>query len=404
MRYLKPLIERLAGRKKKMVFISGPRQVGKTTLARSFLIAESAYFNWDIEEDRNAILKEPGRFWQRDGSRPSRIVLDEIHKYPRWKRFLKGLYDDVGKDLEILVTGSGRLDIYQKGGDSLMGRYGLAHLHPFSVGEAIRPDRLSVCSPEEAISRIVGSQGRSSSEAREAFNLIKRFSGFPEPLFAANEQDWILWRRRHRDFVIREDLRDLTRIREIGLIDHLTSLLPLRIGSPLSVNALREDLSVSFGAVQGWLAALERLYFLFEIRPYAGRLARALRREGKVYLLDGTLIEDAGARFENLVALHLKKACDAWSDWGFGDFDLYYVRDKEKREVDFLVTEGRKPYLMVECKAGDASPSPHLSYFRERLKPKHVFQVIESFPQQLARDSSTGVTLCVADRFLAHLP
>ncbi|MDO8519207.1 MAG: ATP-binding protein [Deltaproteobacteria bacterium] len=402
MRYLKPLIERLAGLKKKMVFISGPRQVGKTTLAKSFLTKESSYFNWDIEEDRNIILKEPGRFWQRGGQAPSRVVLDEIHKYPRWKRFLKGFYDDVGKKLEILVTGSGRLDIYQKGGDSLLGRYGLAHLHPFSVGEFIRSDRLSVYPPEEAISRIIASP--SSSENREAYHLIKRFSGFPEPLFSANEQDWILWRRRHRDFVIREDLRDLTRIREIGLIDQLTSLLPERIGSPLSINALREDLSVSFGAVKGWLSALERLYFLFEIRPYAGRLARTLRREGKNYLFEGTLIEDAGARFENLMALHLKKACDAWSDWGFGDFDLHYIRDKEKREVDFLVTDGRKPYLMVECKAGDNTPSSHLAYFSERLKPKHFFQVIESFPRQLVQDSSTGVTLCAADRFLAHLP
>lgn len=402
MRYLKPLIERLAGPKRKMVLIAGPRQVGKTTLARSFLESDSAYFNWDIEEDRNAILKKPGNFWQRGDPEPRRIVLDEIHKYPRWKRFLKGLYDDVGSDIEILVTGSGRLDVYQKGGDSLLGRYDLARLHPFSVGEMIRPDRASVLPPEEALSGCL--QNDSPAAAREALDLLSHFSGFPEPLFAGNEQDWILWRRRRRDLVIREDLRDLTRIREIGLIDQMVNLLPGRVGSPLSVNSLREDLAVSFGAVQGWLSALERLYFLFEIRPHAGRLARTLRREGKVYLFDGTLIEEEGPRFENLLALHLKKACDIWSDWGFGDFDLFYVRDKEKREVDFLIVDGKKPFLLAECKLNDAVPDRNLSYFRERLKPKYALQIVRNFPRRLVRERSEQTVIMAADRFLSWLP
>lgn len=403
MRYLKPLIERLAITKHKMALISGPRQVGKTTLARSFLEAREAYFNWDIEEDRQAILKSPGRFWQHRGATPvGRIVLDEIHKYPRWKRFLKGLYDDVGRDLEILVTGSGRLDVYQKGGDSLLGRYGLCRLHPFSVGEMIRPDRQSVRPPEECLATIT--ENEAPVEAKGFFDLVKRFSGFPEPLFGGSEEDLVLWRRAHRQLVVREDLRDLTRIREVGLIDQLISLLPRRIGSPLSINSLRKALNVSFGAVQGWLATLERLYFLFEIRPYAKRLARALRREGKVYLFDGTSIEDEGARFENLVALHLKKACDAWSDWGFGDFDLHYVRDKEKREVDFLVVRNQQPYLLVECKRSEDDPFPPLRYFRERLKVPHAFQVIEKFSASLSKCPREGIILCSADRFLGGLP
>jgi hypothetical protein len=188
------------------------------------------------------------------------------------------------------------------------------------------------------------------------------------------------------------------------LIDQMISLLPSRIGSPLSINSLRGDLSVSFGAVQGWLATLERLYFLLEIRPYAKRLARGLRREGKIYLFDGTLIEEEGARFENLIALHLKKACDAWSDWGFGDFDLHYVRDKEKREVDFLVLRDQSPFLLVECKRSEHNIFPPLRYFRDRLKVPHAFQVIETFPAGLVKLREEGIILCAADRFPSGLP
>lgn len=403
MRYLAPLIERLSFQNRKMAFIAGPRQVGKTTLARSFLGSDRGYFNWDVEEDRRAILKSPGRFWlSPEGIAERRIVLDEIHKYPRWKRLLKGLYDGAGKDLEILVTGSGRLDVYQKGGDSLFGRYGLCRLHPFSVGEMIRPDRRSLRSPEEFLRGL--KEEAAPPEAKEALEAIGRLTGFPEPLFGAREEDLVLWRRAHRQLVIREDLRDLTRIRELGIIDQMISLLPSRIGSPLSVNALREDLSVSFGAVKGWLATLERLYFLFEIRPYAKRLNRGLRREGKIYLFDGTSIEDPGARFENLVALHLKKACDAWSDWGFGDFDLHYVRDKEKREVDFLVLKDQRPYVLVECKSNGVDLSPHLRYFKARLKAPHAFQVMRRFPAGFVEMREEGAILCAADRFLGGLP
>ncbi len=362
-----------------MAFVAGPRQVGKTTLVRSLLPDEAAkagYFNWDIESHRRAILRSPEKFWEgvpaQAGRRP-RIVLDEIHKYPRWKRFLKGLFDASRDAVEILVTGSGRLDVYQKGGDSLFGRYGLYRLHPFTLGELLDPGRCSVLAPGD-FWKAISEPPPANADAQ--IDLLERFTGFPEPLFAQSETRLVRWRKAHRQLILREDLRDLTRIRDIGLIDSLVGLLPERVGSPLSLNALREDLGVAFGTVQTWLATLERLYYLFEIRPYAGRLARALRREGKVYLYDFTGIAEPGPRFENLVALALRKLCDAWTDFGHGDFALCYVRDKERHEVDFLITESGKPHALIETKLGDSDTAPALQYFHDRLRPAHAIQVV----------------------------
>jgi uncharacterized protein len=406
MRYLTTEITRFLAEESKMAFIAGPRQVGKTTLAKYFLAKvgmEALYFNWDIESHRKLIIKNPEDFWQRplvpSSQQKPRIGLDEIHKYPRWKRFLKGLYDATGKEIEILVTGSGRLDIYQRGGDSLLGRYHLYHLHPFSLGEMLREDRNTVLTPEAFWQNL--RSGEPPVGAVEGLRDLQTLTGFPEPLFSGSESRLRRWRRSHQALVVREDLRDLTRIREIGLIETLVSLLPDRVGSPLSVNAIREDLGVNFMTVQGWLEALERLYFIFKIRPYAGRLTRTLRREEKAYLFDFSAIEDPGARFENLVAVHLHKLCDAWSDFGFGDFDLYYVRDREKREVDFLITERNKPYALVETKLTARDPDQNLRYFADRVKPKYTVQVVREPQGFQSVFTSAGVILAPAAHFLS---
>ncbi len=390
-----------------MIFIAGPRQVGKTTLAK-FLLEQtssaSSYFNWDIESHRKKILKDPEGFWRSREDRPGkpRIALDEIHKYPRWKRFLKGFYDAVSQEAEILVTGSGRLDVYQRGGDSLLGRYNLFRLHPFTVSEIVHSDRESVKPPTDFENQLLSTPS-ALNDAEKALQDLENFSGFPEPLFSGSSERLRRWRRTRHQLVLREDLRDLTRIRELGLIEALVTLIPERVGSPLSLNALREDLGVAFGTVQAWIQTLERLYFLFELRPFTGKLARSLRRESKVYLFDGTEIENPGARFENLVALHLLKACDAWNDLGYGDFGLHYVRDKEKREVDFLMTENRRPYLLVETKHSDQALSPALNYFHQRLKPKYSIQLVrQSSPNALLKQRS-GIFVMAAPRFLALL-
>jgi hypothetical protein len=405
-RYLTAEILQFLGEESKMVFVAGPRQVGKTTMAHHLLKnaeAEEMYFNWDVESHRKAIMRNPEDFWLRvseQGPRKKwRIALDEIHKFPRWKRFLKGLYDAQKGKVEIIVTGSGRLDIYQKGGDSLAGRYHRYHLHPFSLGELASGDRTTVTEPEK-FWRLLRSSDVPKTAAGYLHDL-ETLTGFPEPLFSGSESRLRRWRQTYQSSVLREDLRDLTRIREIGLLETLVSLLPERIGSPLSINALREDLGVNFLTVQGWLEALERLYYVFKIRPYAGKLSRTLRREEKLYLFDYSVIEEPGARFENIVALHLRKLCDAWTEWGYGDFGLCYVRDREKREVDFLITKTGKPYALIEAKTSAAKPDASLRYFSERLKPQQTVQVVRH-PQRFKRTFTTdGITMSPAVEFLA---
>lgn len=408
MRYLSPEISRFFSEESKMAFVAGPRQVGKTTLAHHLLAAASAdsfYFNWDIDSHRKAIIKSPEDFWQVAGplvrKGRQRIALDEIHKYPRWKRFLKGLYDARGKGLDVIATGSGRLDVYQRGGDSLFGRYHLYRLHPFTLGEYLTDSRQTVCPPDEFWRKVT--EDKPAAGATKGLEDLDALTGFPEPLFSGSEARLRRWRRSHQTLVVREDLRDLTRIREIGLVETLVALLPERIGSPLSVNSLREDLGVNFATAQGWLETLERLYFLFKIRPYAGRLARALRREEKTYLFDFSVIANAGSRFENLVALHLRKLCDAWTDWGYGDFALHYVRDREKREVDFLITESRTPHALVEAKLTAESIDPNLRYFHDRLKPAYSIQVVRMPQKAKSLFESGGIFSIPAAHFLSFI-
>ncbi|MBI5471975.1 MAG: ATP-binding protein [Ignavibacteriae bacterium] len=404
MRYLKTEIERLLAEEQKMCFVAGPRQVGKTTLAQHLLglvKGHSAYFNWDIDSDRKSILKSPETFWLGGapvGGRRMRLALDEIHKFPRWKRFLKGLYDSHKNDLEILVTGSGRLDVYQRGGDSLFGRYQLYHLFPFTLGEMLAPES-GVPSPQEFWERAM--EGGHSRHSETLLQDLETLTGFPEPLFSGSEMRLRRWRRSHETLVLREDLRDLTRIRELGLVEALVTLLPERVGSPLSINALREDLNVRFETVQNWLGALSRLFFVFALRPYAGRLARTFRREEKVYLYDFSTIPDPGPRFENLVALHLLKLCHAWTEYGHGDFSLSYVRDREKREVDFLVTEGGKPYALFETKVAAEDVDPSLKYFADRLKPRYSVQVVRKPKRFTTAVLSNGILVTPASHMLA---
>jgi predicted AAA+ superfamily ATPase len=405
-RYLSAELGRSLRDDKKMAFVAGPRQVGKTTLARRLLAetgTDDLYFNWDIENHRRLLIRHPGDFWQRqeghNAHKRPRLVLDEIHKFPRWKRFVKGLYDEHGKAIEILVTGSGRLDVFQRGGDSLFGRYNLFRLHPFTLGELLAEDRNSVNTPQDFWKILMNAN--TDKRAGKVLRDLETLTGFPEPLFAGSETRLRRWRQSHRTLVLREDLRDLTRIRDIGLVETLALLLPERIGSPLSVHALSEDLAVTFATVKGWIESMSRLYYLFTLKPYAGRLARTLRTAEKVYLFDPTGIENPGTRFENIVALHLRKLVDTWTDWGFGEFELHYVRDREKREVDFLITERRKPYALIEAKLSARDVDPSLLYFAQRLKPLHAVQVVRNPEGFNTTMTTSGAILTPAAEFLA---
>ena len=340
-RYLAPQVRRDLARK--MVFVAGPRQVGKTTLARSLPGARAGYLSWDVPADRERILRgelPPGKLW----------AFDEIHKYRAWRRFLKGLYDARPRGQRILVTGSARLDFYRFGGDSLQGRYHLLRLHPLSVAE------LGIAS---------------AGGLRDLLAL----GGFPEPFFGGSETETRRWSREYRQRLVREEVTSLERVQDLGSLEALMLRLPELVGSPLSLNALREDLQVSHRTVAGWMAILERLYATFRLAPFGAPRIRAVKKEQKHYHFDWTLVPGEAQRFENLVASHLLKWVHFRQDSEGRDLELRYFRDRDGREVDFVVVEGRKPQLLVECKWSDADVDRSLRYLKRRFPEADAWQV-----------------------------
>ena len=385
MRSLQRPIER--DLEEKFVLLAGPRQVGKTHLAKAILKGkEGRYYNWDLAEDRENVLAKSflqDRF----------VVLDELHKYERWKGWLKGLYDKYHSHLKILVTGSSRLDVYQRGGDSLFGRYLLHHLHPLSMGEIGHPKKI------EKPDTLFIPEGTGVGN-RELLNQLFRWGGFPEPFHAGREETHRRWSLQRRELLVREDIRDLSTIQHLTLVEHLLLLLPSRVGSPLSINSLREDLQVAHNTVTAWLETFSRLYIVFMLRPYTAKLQRSIRKERKLYLWDWSQVKDDGARFENLVASHLWKAVQMWRDLGFGDFDLTFLRDRDRREVDFCITKDQHPWLLVEAKFSETQIADPLLYYSNRLQIPAV-QIVhrEGIDKQVG-----SIRLISADRWLPRLP
>lgn len=326
-----------------MVFVAGPRQVGKTTMARQLPGGKAGYLNWDAAEDRERILRRElpaSRLW----------IFDELHKYRQWRNYLKGLYDKRAPERQILVTGSARLDLYRFGGDSLQGRYHLLRLHPLSVAELGLTTR---------------------SELRDLLTL----GGFPEPYFGGSADEARRWSREHRALVVREDVASLERVQDLGHLELLMLRLPDLVGSPLSINAVREDLQVSHKTVANWLTILERLCAIFRLAPFGAPRLRAVKKEQKHYHWDWTLVADPGARFENLVASHLLKWVHHLQDTKGRDVELRYFRDTDRREVDFVVVDDRRPVLMVECKVGDGEIGRGLRYLKARFQDCDAWQV-----------------------------
>jgi predicted AAA+ superfamily ATPase len=372
---------------KKMVFLSGPRQVGKTTLAKTFLNkAADRYYNWDNRDDRRQIL---AALWPAE---KATLVFDELHKYNKWKGWIKGEYDRHGDRLRFLITGSARLDIYRKGGDSLQGRYHAHRLHGFSVGEMERPGLLP--EPAQALDF-------PETASPDPLKNLLQFGPFPEPFLAQNPRTLRRWQRERMDRFFQEDVRDLESVRDLASLERMADLLAGRVGSLLSLQSLREDLEVSHRAVSHWLEILERLYYCFRITPYSGSLTRSLKKASKCYLWDWSGITGEGARFENLTAGHLLKLKHTLEDQEGYRIGLHYLRDVDKREVDFLVTAEGKPWFALECKISDRTASPALRYFGDRLQIPWLYQIT----LQGKKDVLDGpVRVMPAAKFLAALP
>jgi predicted AAA+ superfamily ATPase len=357
MRYLTPFLRRdLAD---KLVLLSGPRQVGKSTLAKSLLDERGVYLNWDIRSHKR-VIKDVA--WPKDASL---VVLDEFHKHPRWKNLLKGVIDEFQNRPPLLVTGSERLEILRKGGDALTGRTYHYRLHPIDVDEASRftPD----LDPQARVSRLL------------------KTGGFPEAYLRPENAERL--RDDRFDIVVREDLRDLSRTSAVQAIGLLVELLRERVGSKVSFSNLAEDLSVSMPTVKSWVGLLERLYLVFTVPPYARGLARSLRKEPKVYFHDcAAAFDEAGARLENLVACTLLKRCHLEQDTTGRKLKLFYFRDRDRREVDFVVTEGPRVKWCIEVKQEDADLHRSLAYLCERLRPAQGLQLV----RELSRPREIG--------------
>ena len=352
---------------RQMAFVSGPRQVGKTTVCRH---GADAYLNWDDTEDRRLIQKGPDAVAKAVGADKARsgrpkVVFDEIHKDRRWKGFLKGFFDVHAdrKKLGVVVTGSARLDVYRRGGDSLMGRYFLYRMHPFSVAECLR-----TATPADIVSPPAKISGAD-------WNALLRHGGFPEPFLARSPAFTGKWARLRLDQLTGEDLRDLGAFRDLAGLDRLARILSERSSVQLNLSELARDLQVTAETSNRWVAALEQLHLGFTLRPWSKDIANSLRKEPRWFLRDWSGVEDVGRRAETFVGCHLLKAVEGWTDLGLGTFELAYLRTKQGQEVDFVIIRDRKPWCLVEVKQSSSDLSPALAFFQERTKAPHAFQV-----------------------------
>ena len=371
-RYLNTALSEELGNK--ILLLTGPRQCGKTTLSK-MLHADYQYINYDLAEHR-LLLRE--KSWDRQRSV---IIFDELHKMTGWKAWLKGIYDVEGLPPALLVTGSARLTAFRKTGDSLAGRHFQFRLHPLDLKEALAFTDL----------------GRD-----EIFHRLMTVGGFPEPFLNGTQRYYNRWKRSHVDLILKEELLTLSAVRDIQSIETLIELLRSRVGSPVSANSLARDLQKSPNTIQHWLKLLEDLYVIFKVAPYHKNIARALLKEPKYYFYDNGMVQgDEGTRLENLVACALFKEIHRAQDVDGENVDLYFIKNKDGQEIDFLVTREKQPYQLVEVKWKDASLSQNFKRFlaKQSLKRVQVVGTIEeakSFPGgeriEPAKDFLAGIT------------
>ncbi len=376
-RIYSPVIRHHLAHYRQMLFLTGPRQVGKTTLSKQSLTDyQSYYLNWDNVTDKALILEgmeaiSTKAFMDTAATKPRAIIFDEIQKYRQWKTLLKGYFDGYEDKLHMLVTGSAKLNVYRRGGDSMMGRYFAYRIHPLSVAECIGKGGVSLeiqppCSLDDT-----------------QWEHLLNFGGFPEPFLAADSIFYQRWQTAKQEQLFQEDLRELTQVHDMKRLELLAHLLTGQVGGVVTYSELAKKIRVSEPTVRQWLDILKAVYYCFTIKPWSQNVTRSLIKEPKVYLWDWSMVQPLGARIENFVASHLLKATHWWTDIGLGKYELFYLRDKEKREVDFVIVKNAQPWLMIEVKSsGNQHVSPHLKYFHQQLKTLHVCQLAYDMPYE----------------------
>ena len=390
---------------KKMIFLSGPRQVGKTTFAQK--IAEgfknNLYFNWDIISQKRLLIQEPTFFEninRKDESIPL-VIFDEIHKYSKWKNYLKGIYDEFAGDYKFLVSGSGRFDLYKKGGDSLAGRYFQLHLFPLTVAE-LSNKRKSF--KDFAVSPLTNFDFTNLKITSKIWQTLFNVGGFPEPYVNGKKTFFNKWTANYTSQIVREDIKSISDIKNTDYIEILFSLLPKRVGSPISMNNIAEELQVSFGSIKEWLKLLEIFYLVFRIGPWTKKISRSILKEKKLYLYNYPEISDESYRFENMVAVELLRAVYNWNECGYGKFSLHYIRNKEKEEVDFLISGNNNPKLLVETKLSNDTPSKSLIYFQKNLNIPAVQLVNKENVFKYFKNGQNKILVITANVWLSTLP
>ncbi|MBW1902109.1 MAG: ATP-binding protein [Deltaproteobacteria bacterium] len=386
-----------------MVFVAGPRQAGKTTFTQ--ILAEdfnnSLYFNWDILDEKRKLIENPSFYEEvhrKDNSVPL-IIFDELHKYSNWKNYLKSVYDRDKGSYKFVVSGSGRLDMYQKGGDSLAGRYFIFYLWPFTLAE-LAGNNLTF---EQFLSNPIEVRAF-PPETQLIWKNLSQFTGFPDPYLDGTSEFYRIWSNTYRKQLLREDIRDLASLRNIEDVEILFSLLPSKIGSPLSMASLSRDVHVSFDSVRNWIEIFENFFIVFRIAPWTRKISRAITKERKLYLFDYAGIDSPAAKFENMVALELFRAVSNWNDLGLGNFSLHYLRNRDREEVDFLISNNQNPLLLIETKLSNDDASKSLVKFQKILNIPAVQLVNRSDICKLVSNNDLKIMIISADHWLSLLP
>ena len=368
-RYLKSII--FQDSKSKIILLSGPRQSGKTTLAKS-LFSDYQYFNYDLEEDRNMIQQKQ---WKRS---TDCIIFDELHKMQDWKRWIKGIYDTEGLKPKLIITGSVNVESFMKVGDSLAGRYFHFRLHPIDIKEAVQ---------------------FIENDPHEIYEKLMNFSGFPEPFLKSTERFYRRWQRTHIDIILRQDFLDIYAVRSIKKIEILLDLLKPRVSSAISIYNLANDLQVDSKTIKNWLQLLENFYLIFKVSPFHKNIARSILKEPKYYFYDTARIKDQGARVENLVACSLLKELHFIEDTQGFNCKLHYLRTKDGKELDFLISVDDKPVLCIEVKSSDKTPSKSFTHFKKHIDMIKCVQLVIGLKKEF--DTVNNIKVRNLENFLS---